>query len=95
MLRKKVKMTEAVGQIFWNALYFNFYPIVEATKFESDLIGNTSFQKYAAGLCKEINMIIENSLNDFAPVIADSRDYVNSVTGKEGETAFDAWFAQF
>lgn len=75
--------------------YFNFYPIVEATKFESDLIGNTSFQKYAAGLCKEINMIIENSLNDFAPVIADSRDYVNSVTGEEGETAFDAWFAQF
>jgi hypothetical protein len=78
--------------------YFNFYPIVGATKFESDLLAGvlgSSFQTFAASMCEQINMTIEGGLNEVAPVVSGARTYVNAITGSEGETKFDAWFAQF
>jgi len=75
--------------------YFNFYPIVMATKFESDLIAavvDMSFQNFAAVMCERINGEIENGLNEAAESIEDARLYVNALTGSEGEAQFDAWF---
>jgi len=78
--------------------YFNVYPIIEATRFESDLLANvldvTSLQKAAKKYFKKVNQKIEDYANEAVPMVADGRDFVHGVTGSIGETAFGTWFAK-
>jgi len=77
--------------------YFNVYPIVKATQFESELLANAigvkSMQKGAKDVFGAVNYSIEEFAATSAPVVSDARDYVNTITGPSGEAQFDAWFA--
>jgi hypothetical protein len=77
--------------------YFNVYPMIKATQFESDVLANAfkvkSIQSAAKKACNSINEDIERFARDAAPVISDARGYVNGVTGSSGESKFDSWFA--
>jgi hypothetical protein len=78
--------------------YFNFYPVIKATKFESELIasalGVASVQNAARDMCSMINSKTESFLDGAAPVVSEARTYVHDVTGASGEAKFTAWFAQ-
>jgi len=82
----------------WDNEMFNVYPIIEATKFESDLLktyvlNGQKFQKWAEDQAgKAADKIVEFSQKGGA-VVADARSYVNDLTGPVGEAKFDAWFA--
>merc|ERR1712141_38586 len=76
--------------------YFNFYSIIEATKFESEVLakslGEKSLQKMFKVMCEDMNTAVEEFARDAAPVVEDAREYVHEVTGYAGETEFDNWF---
>jgi len=77
--------------------FFNVYPIVQATQFESELLasafGVKTMQKGAKQVFGLVNQSIEEFAADAAPVVSDARDYVNTLTGPSGEAQFDSWFA--
>lgn len=77
--------------------YFDVYPIVKATQFESDLLasalGVKSMQNGAKSLFGLVNQNIEGFAASAAPAVGDARDYVNKVTGPIGEAQFDSWFS--
>jgi len=77
--------------------YFDVYPIVKATQFESDVLasalGVKSMQNGAKSVFGLVNQSIEEFAASAAPVVSDARDYVNEVTGHAGEAQFDSWFS--
>jgi len=78
--------------------YFNLYPVIEATQFESEVLasalGVSNVQSAARDMCSVINTQIESFLDQAAPVVSEARTYVHDVTGSNGEAKFNAWFAQ-
>merc|ERR1712226_833424 len=59
--------------------YFNVYPIVKATQFESELLANAIGVKSVQKGAKDIFGIVNQSIEEFAlvsaPVVSDARDY--------------------
>jgi hypothetical protein len=78
--------------------YFNFYPVIEATQFESEVLSFflriRSVQGAAKQILNDVNTDVEGLMEDVAPMISEARTYVHEITGAEGETVFGAWFAQ-
>jgi len=86
---------DKVAETFDNEM-FNVYPIIEATKFESDLLKDVlgmSFQKWAEGMSNGAADMIVSFAQDGGEIVGGARQYVNDVTGPVGEAKFDAWFA--
>jgi len=77
--------------------YFNFYPVIKETQFESEslaaALGVSSMQKAASDMCQVINAQVEGLLAEFAPVVTQSRSYIHEITGPSGENDFNNWFA--
>jgi len=87
---------DKVAATFDNEM-FNVYPIIAATKFESDLLKDVlgvSFQKWAEAMSNSAADLIVGAAQDGGEMVGSARQYVNDVTGPVGETKFDAWFAQ-
>jgi len=78
--------------------YFNFYPVIKATQFESELLASTlgfsNVQSAARSMCEVISTNTEAFLSEAAPVVSQARTYVHDVTGANGEAKFNAWFAK-
>jgi len=86
---------DKVAATFNNKL-FNVYPIIEATKFESDLLKQVlgmKFQAWAQGMSSHVADTIVAFAQDGGAAIGDARLYINDLTGPVGETKFDNWFA--
>ena len=86
---------DKVAATFDNKL-FNVYPIIEATKFESDLLKEllgVKFQAWAKDMCSNVADSIVAFSQDGGEAIGAGREYINAVTGPVGEAKFDAWFA--
>lgn len=76
---------------------FNVYPVIKATKFESDLLVTvlgSSFQKWAEKTSEGAAKMIFGAAEDVSPLVSDARKYVNNLTGPVGEQKFDEWFAR-
>jgi len=87
---------DKVAKTFDNKL-FNVYPIIKATKFESDLLKDVlgmSFQKWAEYMITNAADMIVGFSQEAGGFVGDARDYINNVTGPVGEQKFDEWFAQ-
>lgn len=85
-------MKNVVGQDF-----FNVYPVIAATQFESDLLakamGVSSVQSAAKEYAETANSIIEQAASENHKYVAEARAYVRQVVSSEGEARFDAWFS--
>jgi len=81
----------------WDNKLFNVYPIIKATKFESDLLKDilgAPFQDFAKSMSNEVADTIVAWGQNVGEVVESGRDYINDVTGPVGEQKFDEWFAQ-
>jgi len=86
---------DKLAATFDNAL-FNVYPIIQATKFESDLLASVlgmKFQNWAESMSNVAADSIVSFAQSGGEIVSDSRAYVNEVTGPVGEQRFDTWFA--
>jgi len=80
----------------WDNELFNVYPIIQATKLESDLLEQLlgmKFQKWAQGFSNAVADTIVAFGSDAGDFVAAGRSYINDLTGPVGEQKFDAWFA--
>lgn len=77
--------------------YFNVYPVLEATKFESQLLaevmGSSSVQTALSGYATAANDLIEQACSQNHQYVSDARDFVREVVSSQGESTFDAWFS--
>jgi hypothetical protein len=85
-------MQSVVGQNF-----FNVYPLIQSTQFESELLASalqvSSCQKAAQQYSETANQLIEQACKDNHVYVAEARDYVRKVVSDEGETYFNNWFS--
>lgn len=84
-------MKNVVGKDF-----FNVYPVIASTQFESDLLASamkvSSVQSAAQQYAETANQLIEQAASDNHKHVAKARDYVRRVVSSQGEEIFDAWF---
>jgi len=87
---------DKVASTFDNEL-FNVYPIVEATKLESELLENVlgmKFQKWAENMSNTVADAIVSYSNNAGEIVSGARSYINELTGPVGEQRFNVWFAK-
>lgn len=82
--------------VTFNNKLFNVYPIVQASKFESDLLADvlgSSFQAWAKSMSNTAADTIVSFSQQGGEVVSGARSYINDLTGPVGEQKFDYWFA--
>lgn len=76
--------------------YFDFYNVIKATKFESQLLAGLlqapSVQHAAKFKCADFNKMVEDFASQGAAVVKEARIYIQGVTSASGEATFDVWF---
>lgn len=76
--------------------YFNVYPVIASTQFESELLASAmnvaSVQSAAQEYAITANQLIEQAASDNHHHVSGARDFVRRVVSSQGEATFDAWF---
>jgi len=77
--------------------YFNVYPVIEASKFESNLLaeamGASSVQSALSEYATTANTMIEQACSENHQYVSEARAFIQEVVSAAGESSFDTWFA--
>ena len=76
--------------------YFDIYPIIKASEFESDILARKLGVKSVQSLMKivgeQVNLETETVLKEYGEWVAGTRTYLQRIVGVEGKQQFLEWF---